>query len=89
LPTTPGPGRKEAGQNGAGALPVTLQRSSAEAQQAFIRARERAVRAYGDGGLADREAYKELKRAFEKRGDHWIAKQQDTAHPGASVLAPD
>lgn len=77
------------GQKGAGELPGTLQRSSAEAQQAFIRARERAVQAHGEGDQADREAYTELKRTFEKRGDHWIAKDRGALHPGASVMAPD
>ena len=77
------------GQKGAGQLPGTLQRSSAEAQEAFIRAHERAVQAYGEGDQAYRDAYTELKRTFEKRGDHWIAKKQDISHSGVSVLAPD
>ncbi len=77
------------GQKGAGELPGTLQRSSIEAQEAFIGAYERAVRAHGEGDQAYREAYTELKRAFEKRGDHWIAKKQDGPYPGARVMAPD
>jgi hypothetical protein len=84
MPTLP-----EAGQEGAGELPGTLKRSSAEAQQVFIRARERAVQIHGAGDQADREAYAELKRTFEKCGDHWIAKEQDTAYWGASAMAPD
>jgi hypothetical protein len=83
------PKMSRAGQKGAGELPGTLQRSSAEAQEAFIRAHQRAVQAHGAGDQAYREAYTELKRTFEKRGDHWIAKKQDAAHPGASVMAPD
>jgi len=84
----------ESGQERAGELPGTIKRSSAEAQQTFIRARQRAVQAFGAGDQADREAYKELKRSFEKRGDHWIAKEPgtsdpDTSHAGASVMAPD
>jgi ChaB len=65
------------GQKGAGELPGTLQRSSGDAQEAVIAARERAVQAHGESDQAYREAYTELKRTFEKRGDHWIAKVQD------------
>lgn len=80
----PKPGQKEAGE-----LPGTLMRSSGEAQEAFIAARERAVQTHGEGDQADREAYAELKRTFEKCGDHWIAKEQDAVYPTASVVAPD
>lgn len=65
----------------AGRLPGTLQRSSKEAQQTFTRAHASAVRAYGEGDQAYRAAYTELKRTFEKRGDHWIPKQATS--PGA------
>jgi hypothetical protein len=77
------------GQKGAGELPGTLKRSSGEVQEAFIAAHERAVQTHGEGDQADREAYAELKRTFEKRGDHWIAKGQDTVFPGSGALAPD
>jgi len=56
-------------------LPATLKRSSQEAQDAFMRALDDAVRAYGEGDQAVRAAYAALKREFEKRGDQWIAKQ--------------
>jgi hypothetical protein len=56
-------------------LPGTLKRSSKEAQEAFTRALARAVQAYGEGDQANRAAYAELKRTFEKRADHWIQKQ--------------
>ena len=59
----------------AGELPGTLKRSSEQAQQAFTRALARAVQAYGEGDQANRAAYAEFKRTFEKRGDHWIPKQ--------------
>ena len=55
-------------------LPGTLQRSCREAQDAFRRALDEAVRAHGAGDQAHRVAYMTLKRDFEKRGDHWIAK---------------
>lgn len=64
----------------AGRLPGTLKRSSKEAQDAFTKAHDSAVQAYGAGDKAERAAYAELKRKFEKRGDHWIPKQP--AHPG-------
>jgi hypothetical protein len=56
-------------------LPGTLQRSSWEAQETFLRALDDAVRTHGEGDQAYRIAYTALKRDFEKRGDHWIAKQ--------------
>ena len=61
-------------------LPGTLRRSSKEAQEAFAKARDSAVQTYGEGDQANRVAYSELKRKFEKRGDHWIAKEP--AEPG-------
>ena len=63
------------GEPRAGELPGTLRRSSREAQETFARARESAVQTYGDGDQANRAAYAELKQKFEKRGDHWIAKE--------------
>jgi len=41
------------------------------------------VQAHGEGDQASREAYTELKKTFEKRGDHWIAKDD----PGSSAMA--
>jgi hypothetical protein len=58
-----------------GQLPGTLQRSCREAQELYLEAHDSAVRAYGEGDQADRSAYAALKAKFEKRGDHWVAKQ--------------
>ena len=58
-----------------GELPGTLKRSSKEAQETFTKARDSAVLTYGEGDQADRAAYAEFKRKFEKRGDHWIPKR--------------
>ena len=55
-------------------LPGTLQRSCREAQETFLRALDDAVRTHGAGDQAHRIAYTALKQNFEKRGDHWIAK---------------
>jgi cation transport regulator ChaB len=55
-------------------LPATLQRSSPEAQALFRAALEEAIQAHGHTDEAYRAAYTALKRKFEKRGDHWIAK---------------
>jgi ChaB len=55
-------------------LPGTLQRSCREAQETFLRALDDAVRTRGAGDQAHRVAYLALKQKFEKRGDHWIAK---------------
>ena len=56
-------------------LPGTLQRSCREAQEAFLRALDDAVRTHGEGDQAHRIAYMALKQDFEKRGDHYIAKR--------------
>jgi hypothetical protein len=69
-----------------GELPGTLKRSSKEAQETFTKARDSAVRTYGEGDQADRAAYAEFKRKFEKRGDHWIPKR--SADSGELALRP-
>ena len=63
------------GQPRASGTPRTLQRSSREAQETFAKAHDIAVRIYGEGDQAYWAAYAALKDKFEKRGDHWIAKQ--------------
>lgn len=68
------PKNSRSGQPRPDELPGTLRRSSKEAQETFTKARDSAVQAYGQGDQANRAAYSELKRKFEKRGDHWIAK---------------
>jgi cation transport regulator ChaB len=55
-------------------LPGTLQRSCREAQEAFLSALDDAVRTHGAGDQAHRIAYTALKQKFQKRDDHWIAK---------------
>ena len=49
-------------------------RSGHAVQVAFTTAYQEAVRAYGEGDRAYRAAFAVLKQKFEKRGDHWIAK---------------
>jgi hypothetical protein len=66
---------RRSGQPRRGELPGTLRRSSKEAQETFTEAHDSAVQAYGEGDQAYREAYAALKHKFEKRGDHWIAKE--------------
>jgi cation transport regulator ChaB len=61
-------------------LPETLERSSAKAQRTFAKAHDRAVEQYGEGERAHRTAYAALKQTHERRGDHWVAKDQ----PGPS-----
>jgi hypothetical protein len=69
------PKTRRRGMAQAGELPATLKRSPKEAQEAFTEAHDSAVQAYGEGDQADRAAYTEFKRTFEKRGDQWIPKQ--------------
>jgi hypothetical protein len=61
-------------------LPRTLQRSSPEAQEAFLQAHQEAVRIHGESDEASRAAYDALKQDFEKLGDHWVAR--GTSQPG-------
>jgi hypothetical protein len=60
-------------------LPGTLQRSCREARDTFLKALDDAVRIHGKGDQANRIAYTALKRDFEKRGGHWIAKHNPAA----------
>ncbi|MEV5336784.1 ChaB family protein [Streptomyces werraensis] len=61
------PGREE--------LPSTLERSSKDAQQTWIKAHDSAVDQYGEGERAHRVAYGALKHTHEKVGDHWERKE--------------
>ncbi|HEX7266044.1 MAG TPA: ChaB family protein [Streptosporangiaceae bacterium] len=63
-------------------LPGTLQRSCREAQETFLSALDDAVRTHGAGDQAHRIAYLALKQKFEKRGDHWIAKDNPADRGG-------
>jgi hypothetical protein len=67
-------------------LPGTLQRSCREAQEAFLRALDDAVRSHGPGDQAQRIAYMTLKQDFEKRGDHWIAKYDPADRDGGGAV---
>ncbi|POX53147.1 cation transport regulator ChaB [Streptomyces sp. Ru71] len=61
------PGRQE--------LPSTLERSSKEAQETWVKAHDSAVESYGEGERAHRVAYGALKHTHEKVGDHWERKE--------------
>ena len=68
-------------------LPRTLQRSCPEAQETFRRALHDAVRTHGAGDQAHRAAYLALKQKFEKRDDHWIAKDNPADRSGGGKAA--
>ncbi|MGH3149147.1 MAG: ChaB family protein [Streptosporangiaceae bacterium] len=68
-------------------LPQTLQRSSRDAQETFVRALDDAVRTHGQGDQAHRIAYMVLKQNFEKRGDQWIAKRNPADFGGSEAKA--
>jgi cation transport regulator ChaB len=57
-------------------LPSTLQRSSRKAQRTFAKAHDAAAEQYGEGERAHRTAMAALKHTHEKRGDHWVAKDE-------------
>ena len=77
------PRSTRSGLPGGEKLPGTLRRSSKEAQETFTKAHDSAVQVHGAGDQASREAYAELKKKFEKRGDQWIPK----ADPGPATMA--
>lgn len=62
------PGRKS--------LPDTLKRSSRKAQRTWIKSHDSAIEQYGEGERAHRTAFAALKHAFQKKGDHWVAKDE-------------
>lgn len=66
-------------------LPDTIQHSSKEAQEIFAKARESAVRTYGEGQRAYRTAYSALKHKFEKRGDRWVRRGKGKGPGGVDV----
>jgi hypothetical protein len=53
-----------------------------EAQETFLSALDSAIRAHGAGDQAHRIAYMVLKQKFEKRGDHWMAKDDPADRGG-------
>jgi hypothetical protein len=53
------------------ALPSTLERSPEDAQRAWRKAHDAAVRQYGEGQKADRTAYGALNDSYRKVGHHW------------------
>src|SRR5947209_11242455 len=57
-------------------MPGTLKRSSEKARRTFAKAHDSAAEQYGDAERAHRVAYSALKHSFEKRGDHWEAKDE-------------
>ena len=57
-------------------MAVQILGSCREAQALFLKAREEAVRAYGECDEAYRASYAALKQEFEKCGDRWVAKTE-------------
>lgn len=58
-------------------LPSTLKRSPRKAQRTFAETKDSAEETYdGDGARAARTAWSAVKHSFEKRGDHWEAKDE-------------
>jgi cation transport regulator ChaB len=57
-------------------LPSTLKKSSAKAQRTFAKAHDRAAEQYGEGERAHRTAYAALKYTHERKGDRWVAKDE-------------
>ncbi len=57
-------------------LPGTLERSPEKAQRTYAKTKASAEEQYGEGERAERAAWSQVKEGFEKRGDHWEAKEE-------------
>jgi len=57
-------------------LPSTLKRSPAKAQRTYAKTLDSAEAEYDDSGRAHQTAWSAVKHSFEKRGDHWEAKDE-------------
>ena len=73
------PGREE--------MPSTLRRSSAAAQETWVKAHDSAVETYGEGERAHRTAFSALKHKFEKIGDRWQRKAGGRKGPSDAQAA--
>jgi cation transport regulator ChaB len=58
-------------------LPDTLKRSSARAQHTFAKTHDSAADQYGEGERAHRTAFAALKHTHERKGDDWVAKDEN------------
>lgn len=74
------PAKTSRGAAGRSDIPSTILRSEKHAQSLWTKARDSALKTYGEGGRAYRVAYAALKHEYEKSGDKWVRK----AHPGPS-----
>jgi len=57
-------------------LPSTLERSPDKAQRTYAKTKASAEEQYGEGERAERAAWSQVKQGFEKKGDHWEAKDE-------------
>ena len=57
-------------------LPGTLQRSPKKAQRTYAKTLDSAEETYDDTGRAHQAAWSAVKHSFEKKGDHWEAKDE-------------
>lgn len=58
-------------------MPDTIKRSSAKAQRTWGKTHDSAVESYGEGERAHRTAFASLKHTHEKKGDRWVAKDEN------------
>jgi hypothetical protein len=57
-------------------LPSTLDRSPDKAKRTYAKTKASAEEQYGEGERAERAAWSQVKQGFEKKGDHWEAKDE-------------
>jgi cation transport regulator ChaB len=60
-------------------LPGTLKRSPKKAQRTYAKTLDSAEETYDDTSRAHRAAWSAVKHSFEKKGDHWEAKDEKGA----------
>ena len=57
-------------------LPSTLDRSPDKAKRTYAKTKASAEEQYGEGERAERAAWSQVKQGFERKGDHWEAKDE-------------
>jgi cation transport regulator ChaB len=93
------PAKASGGASDKSDMPSTILRSEKHAQHLWTKARDSALKTYGEGGRAYRVAYAALKHEYEKRGDKWVRKPESgpsdpqaargpTTHPASTDATP-
>ena len=70
-------------------MPSTVARSDEKARRTWKKTHDSAVEEYGEGERAHRTAFAALKHTHEKRGDHWIPKDEKGPSDPRSTMSTE